>query len=110
MEGDLKGVMNLVNLKHQALYLFIMKTHKNKADPKKRKHRLTKEQVLEYYRRMSYPHEYTNEPDRDPVFVPAELQLKAFEKLILWSEVPLPQSVADDSKPQKWIVEIKTAE
>ena len=86
-----------------------MKTYANKAKPKKRSYKPTKEQILEYYRRMSYPHEFLNEPGRDNVFVPADLQMKAFEKLLQWREVEPPKAVTDTT-PQRWIVEIKEAD
>jgi hypothetical protein len=70
---------------------------------KKRK-RLTKEQIIEYYSRLAFP------SSQDNYFVPVDLRMKAFEKLLQFQEIPIPSSVEHDGKPQKWIIEIKQAE
>ena len=85
-----------------------MKTYANKAKPAKRKFKPTKEQILEYYHRLSYPHEYANDRDRDAIFVPADLQMKAFEKLLQWNEIKAPATVIDTDKPVKYILEVRT--
>lgn len=62
--------------------------------------KLTKAEVIAYYARLAYPERYGIN------FVPVDLQMKAFQKLMLWQNVSEPEEVKEDRKLQKMIFEI----
>lgn len=65
--------------------------------------KLTKAEILDYYRTLAYP-------DTAPggkLFVPPDLRLKAFEKLLQWQGVTAPATVTDDLANVKYVLEIR---
>lgn len=71
---------------------------KEKQKTKIRK--LTKDEIIEYYHRISHPHLYNLD------YVPVEMQVKAFEKLLNWQEIPMPEQVKDEKKLSKMTFQI----
>ena len=70
--------------------------NKKKKPIKKR----TKNQVIEYYYRLAYPEEYEID------YVPVDLKMKSFEKLLSWQGVKIPEQVKEDKKMGKMLFEI----
>lgn len=62
--------------------------------------KLTKNEVIAYYARLAYPEQYGIN------FVPVDMQVKAFEKLLSWQGCKIPEQVKDDKKLEKMIFEI----
>lgn len=81
-----------------------MKKPVKEKKTRKPAHRLTRDQILDYYKAMAYP------KANDPLVVPSDLRLKAFEKYVQWLEIAPPTTVVDERTPQKMIIEIKTRE
>lgn len=63
--------------------------------------KLTKAEVVQYYHRMAYPEQY------GITFIPADLQQKAFEKLLNWQGVKVPETVKEENKLQKMTFEVR---
>lgn len=66
--------------------------------------KLTKKEIIQYYARLAYPEQY------GITFVPVDLQMKSFQKLLLWQGVTEPEEVKEDRKLQKMTFEIKMSE
>lgn len=67
---------------------------------KKKIKKLTKAEVESYYHRFAFPELYKLD------FVPVELQLKSFSKLLAWQGIEEPETVKDDKKLEKMVFEI----
>lgn len=65
--------------------------------------KLTKAEIIEYYNTLAYPERYNID------FVPADLRLKSFEKMILWMGCKEPETVKEDKKVQKMVFEVVVA-
>lgn len=66
--------------------------------------KLTKAEIVQYYHKLSFPKEYNID------FVPVDLQLKSFEKLLAWQGVQIPEQVKEDKKLEKMTFEIVVKE
>lgn len=64
--------------------------------------KLTKQEIIEYYHKLSYPEQY------DIDFVPHDMKLKSFEKMLTWMNIRIPEEAKED-KPVKMVFEIVTA-
>jgi len=66
--------------------------------------KLTKDEIIEYYHRIAYPEKYNVD------FVPVDMKVKAFDKLLSWMEVKIPEQVKEDKKMEKMVFEIRCVE
>ena len=66
--------------------------------------KLKKSDIIEYYHKISYPEQYNID------YIPVDMKVKAFEKLLSWMEVKVPEQVKEDKKLEKMIFEVVVKE
>jgi len=63
--------------------------------------KLKPREIMEYYYRLSYPEQFGID------YVPVDMRMRAFSKLLAWQGIHEPAEAKDD-KPQKMIFQIVT--
>lgn len=75
-----------------------MQSHKRSNRVKK----LSKKEIINYYHCLAFPQHYGLE-------VPIDQQVRAFEKLLQWQGVKVPEVSKEDRRLDKMVLQIKCA-